>query len=277
MDTRKGSGDGHMSEIHPTAIVEPGAVLGEGVAIGPYSVVGAGVRLGDGVTLHSHVVVAGDTEIGARCTLFPFAAIGHVPQDLKYGGEPSRLVIGPDTVIREHVTMNPGTAGGGLLTQVGANCLFMVGAHVAHDCRVGDHVIFANNATLAGHCQVGDFVILGGLSAVHQFVRIGAHAFVGGMSGVENDVIPFGSVIGNRAHLGGLNIVGLKRHGFEREAIHNLRKAYRLLFSEEGTLAERVDDVVKMFPDDANVRAVASFITQGSDRALCVPRQTRNG
>lgn len=266
-----------MGGIHPTAIVEKGALLGEGVRIGPYSVVGARARLGDGVTLHSHVVVEGDTTVGAGCSIFPFASIGHIPQDLKYSGEDSRLVIGENTVIREHVTMNPGTTGGGLLTQIGSRCLFMVGAHVAHDCRIGDHVIFANNATLAGHCQVGDFAILGGLSAVHQFVRIGAHAFVGGMSGVENDVIPFGSVIGNRAHLGGLNVVGMKRHGLDRDTIHNLRKAYRLLFSSEGTLAERVEDVAKMFSEDANVQSILAFINEGTDRALCMPRQMRNG
>lgn len=266
-----------INGIHPTAIVEKGAELGEGVHIGPYCLVGARARLGDGVRLHSHVVIEGDSEIGAGCEIFPFASIGHKPQDLKYAGEASRLVIGANTVVREHVTMNPGTAGGGLLTQVGSNCLFMVGAHVAHDCRIGDHVIFANNATLAGHCRVGNYAILGGLSAVHQFVRIGAHAFVGGMSGVENDVIPFGSVIGNRAYLGGLNIVGLKRQGFDREAIHNLRKAYRLLFSYEGTLIERVDDVAKMFPGDENVLSILAFINEASDRALCVPRQSRNG
>jgi UDP-N-acetylglucosamine acyltransferase len=261
-----------MSVIHPTAVVDPGAKLGSEVEIGAYSVIGSGVELGDGCKLKSHVVVTGDTRVGANCQIFPFASIGHIPQDLKYGGEESKLTIGENTVIREHVTMNPGTDGGGLETRVGSHCFFMVGAHVAHDCQIGDHVILANNATLAGHCAVGDHAILGGLSAVHQFVRVGAFAFVGGMSGVENDLIPFGMALGNRAMLSGLNIVGLKRQGFKREQIHNLRKAYRMLFSEEGTLMERLEDVEKMFGEDAGVARVIEFIRSASDRSLCVPR-----
>lgn len=266
-----------MATIHPTALVDEGAELGADVRVGPYCVIGGEVRIGAGTVLHSHVVVAGDTRIGAGCQIYPFASLGHAPQDLKYAGEKSRLVIGERNVIREHVTMNPGTTGGGLVSEVGSGCLFMVGAHVAHDCHVGNQVIMANNATLAGHCTIGDFSILGGLSAVHQFVRIGRFAFVGGMSGVENDIIPFGSVIGNRAELGGLNIVGLKRQGIEREAIHNLRKAYRLLFSNEGTLGERLEDVDRMFPDDRYVQEIISFVRAGGDRALCVPRQARAG
>ena len=203
-----------MTEIHPTAIVEPGARLGEGVVIGPYCCVGGKVELGDGVRLHSHVVVAGKTTIGPNTQIYPFASIGHPPQDLKYKGEESELVIGANNVIREHATMNPGTAGGGLITRIGDNCLFMVGAHVAHDCDIASNVILANNATLAGHVAVDEFAILGGLSAIHQFCRIGRHAMIGGMSGVENDVIPYGSVTGNRARLEGLNIVGLRRRGF---------------------------------------------------------------
>ncbi len=261
-----------MSAIHPTAVVDSGATLGTDVEIGAYTVVGPGVELGDGCRLHSHVVITGNTAIGADCQIFPFASIGHVPQDLKYGGEESRLTIGSDNVIREHVTMNPGTQGGGLETRVGSHGLFMVGAHVAHDCQVGDHVILANNATLAGHCVVEDHAILGGLSAVHQFVRVGSHAFIGGMSGVENDVIPFGMALGNRAMLSGLNIVGMKRQGFGREQIHNLRKAYRMLFSEEGTLMERLEDVEKMFGDDEGVSRIIAFIRTASDRSLCVPR-----
>ncbi len=261
-----------MSAIHPTAVVDPGAKLGSEVEIGAYSVIGSGVELGDGCKLKSHVVVTGNTSVGANCQIFPFASIGHIPQDLKYGGEESKLTIGENTVIREHVTMNPGTDGGGLETRVGSHGFFMVGAHVAHDCQVGDHVILANNATLAGHCVVGDHAILGGLSAVHQFVRVGAHAFVGGMSGVENDLIPFGMALGNRATLSGLNIVGLKRQGIKREQIHNLRKAYRMLFSEEGTLMERLEDVEKMFGEDVGVACVIEFIRVASDRSLCVPR-----
>jgi UDP-N-acetylglucosamine acyltransferase len=262
-------------KIHPTAIVDAKAQIGRGVEIGPYCVVGPKVVLHGKVRLHSHVVVQGDTTIGEGSEVFPFASLGHVPQDLKYKGEPSRLEIGQYNKIREHVTMNPGTEGGGLLTKVGSNCLFMVGSHVAHDCIIGDNVILVNNATLGGHCTIGDFAIVGGLAALHQFVRVGAHAMIGGMSGVEADVIPFGMVIGNRATLSGLNIVGLKRQNFSRDQIHNLRQAYRLLFSPEGTLLERLADVEsqKVFAEDRNVRRIIDFIKKRSDRSLCVPRQ----
>ena len=260
-----------MSNIHPTAIIAEGAKIGSNVSVGPYCCVGENVVLGDGVSLLSHVVVEGRTHIGAETRIFPFASIGHVPQDLKYAGEPSRLEIGRGNVIREHVTMNPGTEGGGMLTKVGDNCLFMVGTHVAHDCRVGDHAILANNATLAGHVEVGEWAILGGLSAVHQFVRIGKHAMVGGMSGVENDVIPYGSVVGNRARLSGLNLIGLRRRGLSREVIHALRSAYRLLFAQEGTLGERMDVVSEMFKDNEPVMEITNFIQVDSSRAICQP------
>jgi UDP-N-acetylglucosamine acyltransferase len=258
--------------IHPTAIIDPGARLGSGVSIGPYSVVGAGVEIGDDTVLHSHVVVTGHTRLGRRVKVFPFASIGHAPQDLKYRGEDSRLEVGDDTVIREHVTMNPGTAGGAMLTSVGARCLFMVGAHVAHDCVIGDNVILVNNATLAGHVRIADNVILGGLSAVHQWVRIGEGAFVGGMTGVENDVIPFGTVIGNRASLGGLNLVGLRRAGHPREAIHALRNAYKLLFDGDEPLSVRVDRVESNYGGSDLVDRVIAFVREGGDRAICTPR-----
>jgi len=266
-----------MADIHPTAIVEDGAQLGDGVRIGPYSCVGRDVVLGDGVTLLSHVVVAGRTAIGHGTRIFPFASIGHAPQDLKYDDEPSRLVIGSDNIIREHVTMNPGTRGGGMVTEVGNNGLFMVGSHVAHDCRVGDHAVLANNATLGGHVVVGEYAIIGGLSAVHQFVRIGGHAMIGGMSGVENDVIPYGSVAGDRARLSGLNVVGLKRRDFTRDVIHALRTAYRLLFAEEGTMAERLNDVAAMFGENEPVMDIVAFIGAESPRGLCQPRPSRGG
>ena len=260
------------SEIHPTALVAPGARLGAGVRAGPYCVIGPRVVVGDGCRLHSHVVIEGRTSLGAGNEIFPFAALGHVPQDLKHRGEETRLEIGTNNRIRESVTMNPGTAGGGGLTKVGSHGLFMVGAHVAHDCKVGDHVVFANNATLGGHCIIEDFVILGGLSAVHQFVRIGAHAFLGGMSGLEHDLIPFGVAVGDRASLQGLNIVGLKRRGFTREQIQTLRNAYRLLSAPEGTLMERLGEVETMFAGDAGVAKIVTFIRERSDRAICVPR-----
>jgi UDP-N-acetylglucosamine acyltransferase len=261
-----------MSRIHASAIVEDGARIGNDVVIGPFCHIGQDVVIGDRAELKSHVAVAGHTHIGEGVKIFPFASIGHAPQDLKYRGEPSRLTIGAGTVIREQVTMNPGTEGGGMLTSVGENCLIMACAHVAHDCRVGNGVILVNNATLAGHVSVGDHAILGGLSAVHQWVRIGPHSMLGGLSGLENDLIPFGSALGDRARLGGLNLVGLKRRGFEREAIHRLRAAYRMLFSEEGTLLERVADVAQMFADEPLVMEVVDFIRAGSDRALCTPR-----
>lgn len=258
--------------VHPTAAIDPKAALGPGVEVGPYAVIGPEVILGKDVRIHSHAVLTGKTEIGEGCEIYPFAVLGAPPQDKKYRGEESRLVVGAHTTIREHVTMNGGTEGGGNITRVGSHCLFLAGAHVAHDCRIGDHVILVNNATLAGHVTVEDHAILGGLSAVHQWVRIGAYAFIGGMSGVENDVIPFGMALGNRASLAGLNIVGLKRHGFDREQIHSLRKAYRLLFSQEGTLQERLDDVDKMFPADSAVQRIVSFIRANTDRSFCMPR-----
>lgn len=259
--------------IHPTAVVEDGARLGEDVEVGPFCVIGREVEIGAGSRLHSHVVVAGRTTIGPQAQIYPFASIGHAPQDLKYRGEENRLVIGSHAMIRENVTINPGTEGGGLLTQIGDHVALLAGSHVAHDCKIGSHVVIVNNVMVAGHCTVGDHAILGGGSAVHQWVRIGPHAFVGGLSGLENDLIPYGMALGNRAHLAGLNIVGLKRRGFDREAIHALRRAYRLLFAEEGTLKERVEDVAAAFPDDVIVQEVVKFIRDGGDRAICTPRR----
>jgi UDP-N-acetylglucosamine acyltransferase len=263
---------GADAKIHASAIVEPGAQIGAGVEIGPFSVVGPEVVLHDNVRIAAHVVIAGKTEIGEGTQIFPFASLGQAPQDRKYRGEESRLIIGSGNIIREYVTMNPGTEQGGLITRIGNNGLFLTGAHVAHDCQLGDNVLLVNNATLGGHCVVEDFASIGGLSALHQFVRIGAHAFVGGMSGVENDVIPFGMALGNRAHLAGLNIVGLKRQNFDREQIHSLRKAYRMLFATEGTLLERLEDVEKMFDGDPQVQRILQFIKAESSRSLCVPR-----
>jgi UDP-N-acetylglucosamine acyltransferase len=258
--------------IHPTAVVDPAAKIGANVSIGPYCVVGAHVKLGDGVQLLSHVVVEGRTSIGAGTVVYPFASLGHQPQDLKYKGEPSTLDIGSNNQIREHVTMNPGTEGGGMATKVGNNCLFMMSAHVAHDCQVGDHVILANNATLAGHVTVGDYAIIGGLAAVHQFVRIGAHAMIGGMSGVENDVIPYGAVKGERAHLAGLNLVGLERRGFGRDDVRSLRSAYRMLFAHEGTMAERLEEVARLYKNEEHIGSVVEFIRSRANRALCQPK-----
>lgn len=260
--------------IHPTAIVEDGATLGEGVCIGPYCHVGSNVELGDGVELISHVVVAGRTKVGARTRIFPFASVGHQPQDLKYKGEPSTLTIGQECQIREGVTINPGTEGGGMKTTIGDKCAFLANSHVGHDCRVADNVVFSNNVMLAGHCDVGDFAIIGGGAAVIQFARIGPHAFLGGMSGLENDLIPYGMALGNRAYLSGLNIIGLQRRGFSRDAIHDLRRAYRLLFADEGTLTERLDDVAHEFSNHEIVTEIVAFIREGGKRSLCTPKDT---
>lgn len=260
-----------MSNIHSTAVVEDGASIDDSARIGPFCVIGADVSIGAGTVLHSHVAVAGRTTIGKDNNIFPFASIGHAPQDLKYRGEPSEVIIGNRNVIREQVTINPGTEGGGMKTSVGDDCLIMVAAHVAHDCQIANNAILVNNATLAGHVSIGEFAIIGGLSAVHQFVRIGKHAMIGGCSGVENDVIPYGSVLGNRAHLAGLNLVGLKRRGFSRDVIHDLRNAYRLLFAPEGTLGERLVDVAELFGENEPVMDIVNFIGEQSSRAICQP------
>jgi UDP-N-acetylglucosamine acyltransferase len=256
------------------SVVAPGASLGAGVVVGPFCTVGPDVVLGDGVHLISHAAVAGRTTVGARTRIFPFASIGHEPQDLKFKGEPSTLSIGEDCVFREGVTVNPGTEGGGLATVIGHRSVFLANSHVAHDCRVGNNVIFSNGVLLAGHCHVDDFVIIGGGTAVHQFVRIGHHAFVAAMSGVGSDIIPYGmAVTGDRAaHLSGLNIVGLRRRGFSREQIHELRRAYRLLFADEGTLKERIEDVAAEFESHPLIHEILDFLRAGGDRSVCLPK-----
>jgi UDP-N-acetylglucosamine acyltransferase len=261
-----------MTSIHATAIVEQGAEIGADVTVGPFCHVGRHVTLGDRVTLISHVVVAGRTAIGEGTQIYPFAAVGLPPQALRFQGEPSELVIGKNCIIREHATLHPGTAFGRMKTEVGDHCLLMVGTHVAHDCVVGNNVVMANNATLGGHVQVGDYVTFGGLAAVHQHCRIGKHAMIGGLSGVENDVIPFGSVMGDRARLSGLNVIGLKRRGFNRDEIHLLRNAYRLLFAQEGTLAERLSDVSELFNSNQTVMDIIDFIRADSERSICQPK-----
>ncbi len=266
-----------MPQIHPTAIVSPGATLADDVVIGPYCVVGEEVVLAAGVDLRAHVVIEGRTTIGEKTRIFPFASIGFEPQDLKYRGEKSALVIGRNNTIREHVTMNPGTTGGGMVTRVGDDCLFMVGVHVAHDCQIADRVVMANNATLAGHVVIEAHAVLGGLCAVHQFVRIGRHAMIGGMSGVERDVIPYGQVMGDRARLYGLNIVGMQRSGFTREDIQGLRSAYQYLFSEGGTLNDRVNEAAERFGGIGPVDDIIAFIRADSSRAICQPKGANGG
>jgi UDP-N-acetylglucosamine acyltransferase len=262
-----------MPEIHSTAVVDPGANIGDGCFIGPYCVIGAQVTLGEGVRLHSHVVVDGRTTIGPRAQVYPFSSIGQPPQDLKYKGEPSELRIGSDTVIREHVTMNTGTEGGGMVTSVGERCLFMPGSHVAHDCRIGNSVIMANNATLAGHVVLEDYVIMGGLSGAQQFVRIGRGAIIGAMAGAKSDVIPYGMVMGRPGLLAGLNIVGLKRAGVEAKEIQDLLKAYDALFAAEGTFAERIDAVATRYGGRGTVDTVVAFLRAETSRPILQPEE----
>jgi UDP-N-acetylglucosamine acyltransferase len=259
------------ASLHPTAIVEDGAVVGPGCRIGPYCVLGPEVVLAEGVVLESHVALAGVTRIGEGTQIFPFASIGHVPQDLKFGGERVELVIGARNRIREHVTMNPGTAGGGGVTRVGDDGLFMMSCHVGHDCVIGNRVIVANNVALAGHVVVEDQVIIGGNAAVHQHVRIGRGAIIGGLAGVVADVIPYGSVIGERAHLAGLNLVGLKRAKAERTQIHGLRNATAELFETGGVLQDRIREAAEKYPDNPLVMDIVRFMTAGSSRSFTLP------
>lgn len=258
------------TRIHPSAIIEDGAELGAGVEVGPFSVIGPKVRLGDGVVVKSHVVLSGDTEVGPGTEIYPFASIGEAPQDLKFQGEHTRLVIGARNRIREYVTMNPGTEGGGGLTQIGDDGLFMACAHVAHDCRIGDRVIFVNHASTAGHCLVGDDAIIGGLSGVHQFVRIGQGAMIGALTMVTADVIPFGLVQGSRGSLHGLNLVGLKRRGASRADIRALRDLLAGLgegsFRDTARARAGADDLTAM------EREVLDFILGPSDRSFLTPQ-----
>jgi UDP-N-acetylglucosamine acyltransferase len=260
-----------MSKLHPTAIVHDGAKLGADVEIGPYSIVGAHVTLGDGVRLQSHVIIEGETEIGEGCVVHPFANLGGPPQHSAHKGELTRLVIGARNMIREHVTMHTGTVSGRGVTVVGSDGLFMAGSHVAHDCIVGNNVVLANCATLGGHVQMADFVFMGGLAAAHQFSRIGRYSFIGGLAAVTKDVIPFGSVWGNHAHLEGLNLVGLRRRGFSREQINQLRVAFRLLFADEGTFQERLADVAETYAASPEVMEIVNFIQADANRPLCLP------
>ena len=257
--------------IHPSAIIEEGAVLGRDVRIGPFCHVGPHVRLGDRVELKSHVVVAGHTEVGSDTTIFSFTVIGEIPQDLKFKGEETRLVIGQRNRIREHVTMNTGTAGGGGITRIGDDGLFMAGCHIAHDAIVGDRVIIVNNSAIAGHCIIEDDVLVGGLCGVHQFVRIGRGAIIGALSMVANDVIPHGLVQGPRGELDGLNLVGLKRRGVARSDITALRAAFQMLAQGEGTFQDRARRLGEE-ADSAYVRQIVEFVTGGSDRSFLTPR-----
>ncbi len=258
------------AQIDASARIAPGARISAGVRIGPFCVVGDDVLLREKVELKSHVVVSGQTEIGAETVVFPFACIGEIPQDLKYDGEKTRLLIGARNRIREGVTMNTGTKGGGGVTRVGDDCLFMTGAHVAHDATVGNRVILANQAALAGHCVVEDDVIIGGLSGIHQYVRLGRGAIIGAVTMVTNDVIPYGLVQSPRGELDGLNLVGLKRRGVSREDITALRAAYQMLAQGDGAFQERARRLGEE-TSSAYVREIVDFITGHSDRSFLTP------
>ena len=254
--------------IHPSAIVEPGAEIGQGARIGPFCLIGSGVRLGDGVELKSHVVIAGDTSVGAGTVIYPFASIGHDPQDLKFRGEDNRLEIGTRNRIREYVTMQPGTEGGGGVTSIGDDGLFMANCHVAHDCRIGNHVVLVNSVAVAGHCVVEDEVIVGGLSGIHQFVRLGRGAMIGALSMVTADVVPHGLVQGPRAHLDGLNLVGLKRRGASRAEIAELRATLSRL--HDGSFRDSAREMAGA-ENGAMVQEMLDFILGPSDRSFLKP------
>ena len=264
-----------MSIIHPTAEVDKGAEIGNGVEIGPFCVIGPNVKIGDNSVLHSHVSISGHTTIGTGNEVFPYASLGHIPQDLKFKNEKSFLEIGDGNRIRENVTINLGTEGGGGITRVGNNSLFMVGVHIAHDCILGDNIVMANYATLGGHVEIANNVIFGGFSAIHQFSKAGKYSFIGAGAMVVGNVIPFSTVMGDRACLAGLNLVGLKRANFKREDIHSLRNAYKLLFSSSDVdlLEQRVQQAEEEFGGSPLVNDLLSFIKSIDKRGICLPPQ----
>ncbi len=257
-----------MSKIHPTAIVDPRAELDRDVEVGPYSIIGPGVKIGRGTRVKAHVVIEGNTTIGQENAIFQFATVGSIPQDLKYKGEDSRLVIGDHNTIREFVSMNPGTTGGGMVTRVGSHNLLMMYCHIAHDCILGDHNVIANGATLGGHVTLEDFVIAGGLTGIHQFVKIGTGALLGAGSMVSKDVPPYCNATGDRAKLRGLNVEGMKRRGFGKEQIEAVRKAYRIIFQSGLTVKAAVKKVRKDLVGSPEVERMAAFV-ESSARGIC--------
>jgi UDP-N-acetylglucosamine acyltransferase len=257
--------------VHPSAVIEPGAVIGAGCEIGPFAVIGSEVTLGACVVVKSHAVVTGWTDIGDETVIFPFACVGEIPQDLKFDGERTRLIVGKRCRIREGVTLNTGTKGGGGITRIGDDCLFMTGAHIGHDAQIGNGVVLANQAAIAGHCVIGDGVVVGGLSGVHQFVRVGRGAMIGAVTMVTNDVMPFGLVKGPRGVLDGLNLVGLKRRGLDRAELVQMRAAYMELAAGSQSLMASAKRLVEETSSDY-VREMASFMTEASDRSYLRPQ-----
>ena len=256
--------------IHQTAIIDNKAKVSSSANIGPYSVIGPNVEIGEDVIIHSHVNISGNTIIGSGNKIYPFASIGNDPQDLKYNGEKTKLIIGKNNKIREYVTIHPGTEGGGGLTKIGDNCLFMISSHVAHDCLIGNNVIIANNVPLGGHVTIEDNVVIGGNSAVQQFTRIGKLAMVGGMTGVLNDVIPYGLSVGNRNYLQGINLIGLRRSNVNNKDILGLTEAYKEIFATKNL----TDNLIKLngeFKENPLVKDVIEFITKDKKRSICTP------
>jgi len=257
-----------MAHIHDTALVSPQAELDGNVEVGPYCVIGPKVKVGQGTRVRSHVVIEGNTTLGKDNVIFPFATVGSIPQDLKYKGEDSQLIIGDRNTIREFASLNPGTTGGGMVTRLGDDNLFMMYCHIAHDCIIGNHNIIANGATLGGHVRIEDYVIVGGLVGIHQFVRVGAGAILGAGSMVSKDVPPFCNATGDRARLRGLNLEGLKRRGFSRAQIERLRKAYRILFRMGLKIKDALEKVRREIPDSPEIEQIADFIER-SQRGIC--------
>ncbi|HCR85563.1 MAG TPA: acyl-[acyl-carrier-protein]--UDP-N-acetylglucosamine O-acyltransferase [Alphaproteobacteria bacterium] len=259
--------------IHSTAIIGESVKLGNNVSIGAYTVISGSVEIGDDCIIHNHVNISGHTKIGKANIVFPFASIGTAPQDLKYKNEVTYVEIGDNNKIREYVTINAGTVTGNSVTKVGNNCLFMVGAHIAHDCLVGNNVIVANNVSIAGHVTIGDFVVIGGNSAIHQFARIGMGAMIGGMSGIEGDVIPFGNAFGERASLQGLNLTGLKRRGFDKKTIQEMMSAFKELFEGTGKISGRLKALKENFSNNPEILHIIEFLEAAEDRNICQPRK----
>ena len=256
--------------IHKTSIIDKKAKISKNVKIGPYSVVGPNVTIDENVEIHSHVNISGNAKIGSGTKIFPFASIGTEPQDLKFKGEKTNLVVGKNNIIREYVTINPGTKSGGGITSIGNNCLFMISSHIAHDCKVGNGVIIANNVPLGGHVTIEDGVIIGGNSAVQQFTRIGRLAMIGGMTGVLHDVIPYGLSIGNRNYLQGINLIGLRRANFNNKDILGLNEAYKEIFATKN-LTDNISKLNGAFKENPLVKNVIEFITKDKKRSICTP------
>ena len=266
------------NNIHQTAIIEHGAEIGDNVEVGAYSCIGSNVKIGNNVKIYSHVVIAEDTTVGDEVVIYPFASLGQKPQDLKYRGEKSSLTIGKKTVIREYVTANIGTAGGGMITSIGENCLIMAYCHIAHDCRIGDNVILVNGVNLAGHVTIGNNAIIGGMSAVKQFIRIGNNAMIGGCTGVDRDIIPYGIARSVRTtSLKGLNIIGLRRAGFSNEEIEQMQDVYNYIFiqkEDNKTTHEKLDEIRTIYKDNKNIQEIIDFISKNRRNQICTPIPT---